>query len=226
MNAKRKSELAKTYGDYDKAALQDTLSRAQTYIANPDNDKPDVVQGARDTVEYITEVLATMPNTEPPKLTPEQAAQIEFQAGVNLAKEGQKLPDGATEAARNGFASVTDKTPLQTLAASAPILTLKEALTQARAALGHALRAIVSAAVPHHKERNALENAYEAAKNECADHKPTFATLKEAAAQLKTAAAILANSSSANKADLNEVRQNAGVIAKHVEALRPPEAKN
>lgn len=53
-----------------------------------------------------TELNATA--THPQGVTPEEAAKIEFEAGVNLAKMGKALPYLATDSAKAGFASVAN----------------------------------------------------------------------------------------------------------------------
>lgn len=56
----------------------------------------------------------TPPSVESAPLSPQQAAHVEFEAGVALAMEGKPLPDNASASARKGFAVVNPKTRLRT----------------------------------------------------------------------------------------------------------------
>ena len=71
MDTNTKKKLAKSYGGYSKAELEETLKRAEAFLANPGEANAEAIQGAKDTIEYITEVL-----TEP---------------AIDLAAENEKL---------------------------------------------------------------------------------------------------------------------------------------
>lgn len=98
--------------------------------------------------------------------------------------------------------------------------TLAEALTQAREALAVALRALIAARIPEGDAfRNATENAFEAAKNEVADRKPTLATLTAAVRQLQAVVTTLKNDSRTNPDHLHALGDAARWLAQDLERL-------
>ena len=66
MNAQTKKALAKTYGAHSPSELEDAKKRTEAFLANPGEAKPDEIQSAKDTIEYIEDVL-TAPESESPR---------------------------------------------------------------------------------------------------------------------------------------------------------------
>jgi hypothetical protein len=102
-----------------------------------------------------------------------------------------------------------------------PAARLKAALLAARTGLQRALRALIFIKTPDgNADRNALENAFEAIRNELGHGgTPRRATLADAAQRLTTAAALLANHSSTLPQDLIDVRTAAHAAAKALDQI-------